>query len=281
MYSPFGDRRVKPHQDLLADLIQSGCLAPHFRTIEQFRNNPIFGVTYDRPAAYAYQVLPESATHSSDGWTTGAAAANRAEPGADSPLSMTDMRRTFRPRYLSFAGTYQCNLTCPHCCVPIEWPDRLDIPTALRFLERPTRYGIRTLGFTGGEPFLYPEFLLRPDPPGRRAGLSLRQDHDQRRLARRRGPPEDGAGRPAGRRLHRQARPERGQVPRHSAHRAAGRVLPHRPPGVRPRQHRVAVLRQPARPTRGWSRSATWRPSWTASSTGRRCCTAICWCRRS
>ncbi len=68
--------------------------------------------------------------------------------------------RTFRPNYLSFAGTYQCNLTCPHCCVPIEWTDRLDIPTALRFLEDAHGYGIELLGFTGGEPFLYPEFLI-------------------------------------------------------------------------------------------------------------------------
>src|SRR5436305_5000400 len=68
--------------------------------------------------------------------------------------------RTFRPNYLSFAGTYQCNLTCPHCCVPIEWPDRLDIPTAVRFLESAHALGIRTLGFTGGEPFLYPEFVV-------------------------------------------------------------------------------------------------------------------------
>src|SRR5581483_3495299 len=70
------------------------------------------------------------------------------------------MRRTFRPRYLSFAGTYQCNLDCPHCCVPIEWPDRLDIPTAVHFLEDAHTSGIRTLGFTGGEPFVYPEFVL-------------------------------------------------------------------------------------------------------------------------
>src|SRR3954447_12947161 len=69
------------------------------------------------------------------------------------------MRRTFRPNYLSFAGTYQCNLTCPHCCVPIEWTDRLDIPTALRFLEDAHSSGIGALGFTGGEPFLYPEFM--------------------------------------------------------------------------------------------------------------------------
>jgi Radical SAM superfamily/Iron-sulfur cluster-binding domain/4Fe-4S single cluster domain len=67
--------------------------------------------------------------------------------------------RTFRPNYLSFAGTYQCNLSCPHCCVPIEWTDRLDVGVALRFLEDARAYGIGTLGFTGGEPFLYPEFL--------------------------------------------------------------------------------------------------------------------------
>src|SRR5690242_3034826 len=81
------------------------------------------------------------------------------------PLSRGDARpmrrrtRTFRPNYLSFAGTYQCNLTCPHCCVPIEWTDRLPIPTAVRFLEAAHAYGIRTLGLTGGEPFLYPEFV--------------------------------------------------------------------------------------------------------------------------
>ncbi len=68
--------------------------------------------------------------------------------------------RTFRPNYLSFAGTYQCNLTCTHCCVPIEWTDRLDLPTALRFLEDAHRNGIELLGFTGGEPFLYADFVI-------------------------------------------------------------------------------------------------------------------------
>lgn len=83
------------------------------------------------------------------------------------PLSERDSCRpvksrtcTFRPNYVSLAGTYQCNLTCAHCCVPIEWTDRLDIPTALRFLEDAHAHGIELLGFTGGEPFLYPEFLI-------------------------------------------------------------------------------------------------------------------------
>jgi radical SAM protein with 4Fe4S-binding SPASM domain len=79
------------------------------------------------------------------------AAATAALPGKD---------RRFRPDYLSFAGTYQCNLTCPHCCVPIEWPDRLAIAVAIRFLEDARRQGIGSLGFTGGEPFVYPEFVI-------------------------------------------------------------------------------------------------------------------------
>jgi hypothetical protein len=44
--------------------------------------------------------------------------------------------------------------------VPIEWPDYLEIDVALHFLGDARNYGIEVLGFTGGEPFLYPEFLL-------------------------------------------------------------------------------------------------------------------------
>jgi hypothetical protein len=44
--------------------------------------------------------------------------------------------------------------------VPIEWPDRLDIGAALGFLEDAHTEGICKLWFSGGEPFLYPEFVL-------------------------------------------------------------------------------------------------------------------------
>src|SRR5262245_66022814 len=80
-------------------------------------------------------------------------------PGWEPPRPVTDRRHIFRPRYLSLAYSYQCNLSCPHCCVPIEWTDYLDIGTALHFLEDARSEGIDTLGLTGGEPFLYPEFV--------------------------------------------------------------------------------------------------------------------------
>src|SRR5437763_3540882 len=79
--------------------------------------------------------------------------------GRDPGQPVRRRTRTFRPNYLSFAGTYQCNLSCPHCCVPIEWTDRLDIGVALRFLEDAAAQGIGILGLTGGEPFLYPAFV--------------------------------------------------------------------------------------------------------------------------
>src|SRR5262245_28462013 len=68
--------------------------------------------------------------------------------------------RGFQPYQLILASVYQCNLSCPHCCVPIEWTDRLPIPLALRFLEQAWDYGIDVLGFTGGEPFVYPAFVI-------------------------------------------------------------------------------------------------------------------------
>jgi hypothetical protein len=82
--------------------------------------------------------------------------------------------RTFRPNYISFSGTYQCNLSCAHCAVPIEWEHRLAIPDALRFLDSAYEAGIRVVGFTGGEPFLYPEFLVAVTR--RAAALGMRFD---------------------------------------------------------------------------------------------------------
>ncbi len=43
--------------------------------------------------------------------------------------------------------------------MPIEGTDRLEIGAAVRFLDDALENGIRTLGFTGGEPLLYPEFV--------------------------------------------------------------------------------------------------------------------------
>lgn len=102
----------------------------------------------------------------------------RTNPSCRSEVRPVPQRsRTFRPNYLSFSGTYQCNLTCPHCSVPIEWPDRLPIPQAVRFLEEAHAEGIEIVSFTGGEPFLYPEFVVALTQ--RAAELGMRFDKVQ------------------------------------------------------------------------------------------------------
>ncbi|MDD5260088.1 MAG: radical SAM protein [bacterium] len=68
------------------------------------------------------------------------------------------MNRGFNPTQVQFAPTYQCNLHCAHCCVP-QSKVRLPVSQGLKFLKQCRQLGIRELGFTGGEPFLYLEFL--------------------------------------------------------------------------------------------------------------------------
>jgi MoaA/NifB/PqqE/SkfB family radical SAM enzyme len=68
------------------------------------------------------------------------------------------MSKGFKPTQVLFAPTYQCNLHCAHCCVP-QSKARLPISQGLKFLKQCRQAGIKELGFTGGEPFLYPEFI--------------------------------------------------------------------------------------------------------------------------
>jgi hypothetical protein len=68
------------------------------------------------------------------------------------------MRKGFYPTQVLFAPTYQCNLHCAHCSVP-QSKTRLPVAQGLKFLKQCRQAGIKELGFTGGEPFLYPEFL--------------------------------------------------------------------------------------------------------------------------
>ena len=69
-------------------------------------------------------------------------------------------RRDFCPTEIIFSCTSACNLKCGHCFVSKE-PKKLDINEALDFLDRCARSGaIEKVGFSGGEPFLYMDFLL-------------------------------------------------------------------------------------------------------------------------
>ncbi len=64
----------------------------------------------------------------------------------------------FTPKEVIFAPTGRCNLHCSHCRVERS-KGELDIGLAKTFLESCAKAGIERLGFSGGEPFLRPDFL--------------------------------------------------------------------------------------------------------------------------
>ena len=80
----------------------------------------------------------------------------------------------FYPEEIIFAATEACNLHCPHCFVKRN-PDKLNITDAVNFLESCKKLSglgigevvsngeipsIQKIGFSGGEPFLYIDFIL-------------------------------------------------------------------------------------------------------------------------
>ena len=74
----------------------------------------------------------------------------------------------FKPLEVLFSPTAVCNLSCRHCQSE-NTGQSLPIPLAEIFLESCKDAGVEKIGFTGGEPFLNPEFLYRIS----RLGLEL------------------------------------------------------------------------------------------------------------
>ena len=159
---------------------------------------------------------------------------------------------------------------------PIGWTS----PSRLRFLEDAHAAGHRNPRPHGRRTVPVSRVRAGDVPPGRGAGLSLRQDHVQRRLAFGRRPPGGGADGAGGRRLQRQAGPERGQVPRRP-HGQGGGVLSRRPGASSAATTSCRCLTPAVGPTWAWNRCTSWPASWTRWSNGRTCCIVICWCRRS
>lgn len=63
----------------------------------------------------------------------------------------------FNPKEIIFCPTDSCNLKCPHCFVK-RTKNQLNIQDAKTFLHSAAPF-IEKVGFSGGEPFLFPEFL--------------------------------------------------------------------------------------------------------------------------
>jgi MoaA/NifB/PqqE/SkfB family radical SAM enzyme len=64
----------------------------------------------------------------------------------------------FSPKEVLFSPVSSCNLSCSHCVVTRSG-DSLPARIASRFLKECKAIGVKRVGFTGGEPFLAPDFL--------------------------------------------------------------------------------------------------------------------------
>ena len=69
--------------------------------------------------------------------------------------------RKFSPSEIIFASTNACNLHCVHCFIERN-PHKLEIADAVALIESCVNAGsdIDRIGFSGGEPFLYMDFLI-------------------------------------------------------------------------------------------------------------------------
>jgi len=76
----------------------------------------------------------------------------------------------FRPEEVLFLATTDCNLDCPHC-VAVRSKKVLPKRSAIKFLIDCKRLGINRVGFTGGEPFLAPDFLCAVSDKAREEGM--------------------------------------------------------------------------------------------------------------
>lgn len=81
---------------------------------------------------------------------------------------------SFSAQEVLFSSTAFCNLACGHC-LEKKSDQRLSIGLAEKFLLSCKKVGVKKIGFTGGEPFLFPEFLYQLT----KKGLKLRFEFDR------------------------------------------------------------------------------------------------------
>lgn len=64
----------------------------------------------------------------------------------------------FHPKEILISPTGNCNLSCPHC-TNVKSNNILSQGITKNFLAASAKVGVNRVGFTGGEPFLAPDFL--------------------------------------------------------------------------------------------------------------------------
>lgn len=67
----------------------------------------------------------------------------------------------YKPQHLNFRVSYKCNIFCKHCYNSSSNKEQgfIDKKVALKVITQAYKYGIKTLGLTGGEPMLFPDII--------------------------------------------------------------------------------------------------------------------------
>ena len=79
----------------------------------------------------------------------------------------------YQPTFLSLMPTYECNLSCAHCCVPEGAAGDMSLDLALGCVNEAASAGITSVGFTGGEPMLRVKWVAEVTRAATSLGLEV------------------------------------------------------------------------------------------------------------
>ncbi len=83
---------------------------------------------------------------------------------------------TYTPKGIVFIPTYNCTGMCRHCNIDFTIHDmgkNMDISRAIEILREAKKMGMHSMQITGGEPTMYPEFMLTIIPHAQKLAIRV------------------------------------------------------------------------------------------------------------
>jgi len=92
------------------------------------------------------------------------------------PLENQENTTTYTPKGIVFIPTYNCTGMCRHCNIDFTIHDmekNMDINRAIGILHEAKKMGMHSMQITGGEPTMYPEFMLSIIPHAQKLAVRV------------------------------------------------------------------------------------------------------------